>query len=215
MTDTLMLHLDPQAWLASRYAVKTVTCPRCEARPGQECQSTGGGNGGPVSTHAVRFERIAAWSPGQMFAASDLVKAQGRTWWAHLPVGYYAATEAAAAPIVVKTRTATPKGVRLSEAQAERIEWAAQSEGRYDVSTAHFHGDAADRQSVNALEEKGILRFVETIDHGYSRRLELTAFGWQVYRQHRLVIRNLPDEVAADLEAKAAAAEARQLVGAS
>lgn len=200
-TDLMDLHL--------RYpkARESVACPKCISHPGQGCGSTGGGNSALVPTHAVRMARLAGWSEAQFAAAHDLVKVQGRRPWYDMPDGYYAETEAAAAPIVAKKQSTSPKGVRLSENQAERIERAALSAGVYTVSTAHFHGDAQDRASTNALEEKGILRFVRNTDDHYDRVLELTVFGWRVYRQHRLVIRHLADDVAAAFEEQARLAE--------
>ncbi|MET0417285.1 MAG: hypothetical protein ABW022_14835 [Actinoplanes sp.] len=38
---------------------------------------------------------------------------------------------------------------------------------------------------------------------GYDRHMKLTEFGWQVYHQHRLVIRRLDDAELARREAKA------------
>lgn len=195
------------------YAVQSVACPKCSARPGEDCKSTGGGNYQTVTPHQARWARIANWTAEQLADAQTKVKAQGRTWWAHLPADYYAATELAAAPIVREEKPATPKGVRLSEIQAERIEQAAEHrEGRDSSSTAHFHGDHQDRQTMNALEAKGIFRFVELTADGYDRLMELTAFGWQVYRQHRLIIRRMADSAAAEFEAKARDAEAQRAV---
>lgn len=176
-------------------AARSVKCPRCNANPGRECESTGGGNRALVGTHKARWDRIAHWSEAQLAAAHTLVRRQGSTWWPHLPDGFYADTEAAAAPIVAKVKAVTPRGVRLSEAQAEEIESAAANGGVCWISTAHFHGDAQHRQTTNALESKGIYRATgEVTDGGWERRLELTEFGWSVYHQHRLVIRRVPDE---------------------
>lgn len=180
-------------------AAKAVTCPRCKARPGHRCTSTGGGNFAYVPVHAVRRRRVEAWTNERAQSAAGLVRQLERLPWSGWPitaVDALAAFEAAAEPVEAKPAgTSTPKGARLSEAQAERIEWAAQAGGRYTVSTAHFHGDAADRQSVQALEGKGILAEVGRTSDGYDRVLELTEFGWQVYRQHRLIIRrDLPGQ---------------------
>lgn len=176
-------------------AARSVACPRCNAHPGQECESTGGGNRARVATHRARWDRITHWTEEQLSAAHELVRSQGSTWWPHLPDGFYAGTEAAATPIVAKVKQPTPKGVRLTEAQAEEIESAAANGGVCWVSTAHFHGDAQHRQTTNALEAKGIYRATgEVSDGGWERRLELTEFGWSVYHQHRLVIRRVPDE---------------------
>lgn len=176
-------------------AARAVACPRCNARPGQECESTGGGNRVRVGTHKARWDRIAHWSEAQLAAAHELVRRQGSTWWPHLPKGLYVGTEAAATPIVAKVKAVTPRGVRLSEAQAEEIESAAANRGVCWISTAHFHGDAQHRQTTNALEAKGIYRDTgEVTDGGWERRLELTVFGWEVYHQHRLIIRRVPDE---------------------
>lgn len=175
-------------------APRSVVCPKCKAHPGEECQSTGGGNPQAVAIHKARWDRVAHWTPEQRLTFGTLVIQQGGTWWARLPAGYYAQAEAAAKPVAERpAKQPTPKGVRLSESQAERIEWAAEAGGRYTVSTTHFHGDAADRQSVQALETKGIFGLVGEQHQGLERVYELTEFGWQVYRQHRLIIRRLPE----------------------
>lgn len=200
-----MTAVDLDAYLLTFTAACAVACPHCHAEPGRPCQSTGGGNGRAVVTHRARERRVEGFTAAQVAEAEALL-AQVR----HLPWPYegmaerFAAFEAAATPVPAKdTRQSTPRGVRLSEAQAERIEAAAEFGGRYEVSLAHFHGDAADRQSVNALEAKGILREAARPSHGYWRVMKLTAFGWQVYRQHRLIIRRLPDQDVAAAEAAA------------
>lgn len=174
-------------------AAKAVTCPKCDAKPGQRCESTGGGNFAYVPVHAARRARVEQWPEYLAESAAALVRSIERLprWrWATGTAQALTKFDAQAAPVQAKPAgQPSPKGVRLSEAQAERIEWAAQAGGRYTASTAHFHGDAADRQSVQALEAKGILRQVGVTDDGYGRILELTEFGWQVYRQHRLIIR--------------------------
>jgi hypothetical protein len=175
-------------------AARSVTCPKCDARPGQECESTGGGNRALVPTHKARWRRLTGWSEDQLAAADARVREQGGTWWARLPDGFYAAQEADAAPVVAKAKPVSARGVRLSEAQAEEIERAAANGGVYHAPTSHFHGDAQQRQSSNALEAKGILRFVALTGDGYDRRMELTEFGWSVYHQHRLIIHRVPDE---------------------
>ncbi|KOX51972.1 hypothetical protein ADL19_17140, partial [Streptomyces purpurogeneiscleroticus] len=38
---------------------------------------------------------------------------------------------------------------------------------------------------------------------GYSRSMKLTEFGWQVYHQHRLIIKRLTDEQVAEQVARA------------
>lgn len=203
---TAALDLDTRLRLLDHpYAVQAVACPKCKSRPGQGCESTGGGNRAAAMTHQPRYARIAAWTVDQLTHADALVRKQGRTWWAHLPAGYYTETEAWAAPIVDKPKTVTPKGVRLSEVQAEEIERAALCGGRIGVSTAHFHGDAQHRQTTNALEAKGILHDTGvTTPGGWERVLELTDFGWDVYEQHRLIIHPSSGPVARPVKAGAA-----------
>lgn len=192
-----------------RKAVYAVACAaHCKAAAGDQCHSTGGGNPQLVPPHARRWLRLAGWDVAKLSAAQDLVLAQGRKPWWHMPDGYYTQTEGWASPITEARRAFTAKGVRLSETQAEEIERAAANVGVLHVSTAHFHGDAAHRQTVNSLEAKGILRHVGNTSDGYDRRMELTSFGWQVYRQHRLILhRFLADDVAAELELAARNAE--------
>jgi hypothetical protein len=190
-------------------AVLSVSCPKCKARPGQRCQSTGGGNPADVPTHRARAARIAAWSDEQLVDFAALVRAQGSTWWTHLPDDHYAASEAAAAPALAKAaKQPTPKGVRLSETQAERIEHTVEAGDKTWTSTTHLSGDAAERQTVQSLVAKGIL--TEGVPCGESngeRVHRLTPFGWQVYRQHRLIIRRLSAE---EIDAGEAAATASQ-----
>lgn len=196
--------------LASK-AVYAVSCPRCRAPAGSYCRSTGGGNFAHVATHRARGQRIAGWSDGQLVEFAALAAAQSSQLarlWPDLPDGYYAASEAAAAPVPAPAKRPTPKGVRLSDTQAEEIERAAHSgSGGISASTAHFHGDAQHRQTVNALVAKGILREDGLTDDGYERWYWLTPFGWQVYRHHRLVIRRLPRD---EIDAGEAAAVARE-----
>lgn len=198
---------DVDRYMLAGKAVRSVSCPQCKAQPGQWCQSTGGGNFAAVATHKARHERVVSWSDVQLVEFAALVKAQGSTSWARLPDGYYAKSEAAAAPIPVKPKRPTPKGVRLSELMAQEIERAAANGGEISASTTHFHGDAAYRQTINALAARGILREVSLSDFGYARDYVMTVFGWRVYREHRLVIRRLSDE---QMDAGEAAAVARE-----
>lgn len=169
-----------------------VICPKCNAGFGRSCESTGGGNGGPVATHKARRDRTAHWTEEQRHQFGQLVWRHRRDLW-EAPADMVAEAEAAAKPIPAKTtKQPTPKGVRLSENQAEEIERAAANGGKTAAPTGHFHGDAADRQTVLSLHAKGILAKGELFDHGYHRRYTLTDFGWQVYRQHRLIIRRRP-----------------------
>ncbi len=193
-------------------AARSVRCPFCPAFPGERCSSTGGGNYATVPVHQQRVDRLEGWSAQQMTVAVELVHAQGTRPVHLLPAGYYDVTEAAAKPIPVRSaKTLTPRGVRLSERQAEAIELAAQSDGTYYVSTAHFHGDAARRQVANAVVERGIFREVGLTSGGYDRVLELTWFGWQVYRLNARIIRRLDDAVAAEFEERAREREASGL----
>ncbi len=193
-------------------AARSVRCPLCPAIPGEQCISTGGGNYAVVPVHRQRVARIADWTEQQMMVAVELVRAQGTRPVHLLPAGYYDVTEAAAKPIPARAvKRPTPRGVRLSDRQAETIEIAAQNGGTYYASTVHFHGDAARRQVANAVVERGIFREAGFASDGYDRVLEMTWFGWQVYRQHRMVIRRLDDAVAAEFEERARAREASGL----
>jgi hypothetical protein len=182
-----------------------VSCPRCRARDGRPCVSTGGGNYAEVPTHQPRVQRVAHWTDQQRTDAVRLIQ-QARYTPSALDDDAFAACEAAAAPITAKpVKRLTPKGVRLSEQQAERIECAVHCGGSLSAPTAHFSGDAAWRQTVQALEAKGIVAYVRLSGNGYQRDYRLTAFGWQVYRQHRLIIRRLTD---AEVDAAEVAARA-------
>ncbi len=182
------------------HAVYAVPCPLCKAKAGQRCQSTGGGNARQVPAHDKRWQSLTGWDEAKLVVARDLVLAQGSKVWWHLPEGYYAETEGWASPVAEAAKVFDPKRIRLSEPQAEEMERAAANCGVLHVSTAHFHGDAQHRQTVNSLERKGILRQTGVASHGYDRRMELTAFGWRVYRQHPRIMRRIDDSVAAELE---------------
>jgi hypothetical protein len=180
------------------YAAWSVICPKCKASGGQSCQSTGGGNPMDVATHKTRTGRVAGWTNRVQDHAAQLVRAVGLH--SYYLAGLFAAFEDAAAPIPAKpTKALTAKGVKLSERQAEFIEYAVQGTedpGLLYCPTGHLDGDHEIRKTINALEEKGIL--VEAGRSPSSERLmRLTPFGWQVYRQHRLIIRRL-DEAEVD-----------------
>ena len=201
MTAALSTGLD--AFRDARYAPDAVTCPKCQARPGYWCMSTGGGNTAYVPTHKARETRVADWSLELRAEAGRLVKAAGRNrnCYADLSAFDFSRFEQSAKP-VAPAKPVTAKGVRLSERQAEEIEGYVQRGGYGSVSTAHFHGDAQHRQTVNALEEKGIVEQVGDADH-YGRNMRLTEFGWQVYDQHRLIIKRLTDAQVAEQRARA------------
>lgn len=82
---------------------------------------------------------------------------------------------------------------RLTDSQAQRIEWAAEHGTYYAAGQhAHFGGDAAERAVADALLAHGYVE--EAAVDGYGERcLRLTAEGWRTYWHHRLVIRRLPD----------------------
>ncbi len=98
-----------------------------------------------------------------------------------------------------------PTGVRLTENQAERIEQMVQGEqpGTFWYPTTHFHGCAEIRQTLNALKAKGIAEEVAGSDDWSGHAVRLTPFGWQVHRQHRLIIRRLDEAEVHRLEAEA------------
>lgn len=197
MTDTVP---DDVPLIPNFRAAIAVICPKCRAVGGQPCQSTGGGNRADVVTHKARIARIAGLTNQVQDEAAAKVRTMGLRWYGRSHE--FAAFEAQAAPIPVRTgKQPTPNGVRLSEVQAEEIERYVYGGGFGWVSTTHFHGDDQHRRTVNALEGKGIVEFVEPEDYG--RRMKLTEFGWQVYRQHRLVIRRLSEEQIAEQVARA------------
>lgn len=195
-------------------AVFSVSCPKCPAQSGDRCQSTGGGNFAVVAIHKARGGRIAGWTDAQLVEFATLVdthRAYLRSGATGLPEGFYAASEAAAKPIPPQgTKPPSPRGVRLSERQAEEIERAAANGGQISASTQHLHGDAAYRQTINALAAKGILREVGYSDFHAARDYVMTPFGWKVYRHHKLIIRRLSDE---EIDAGEAAAVAREQEG--
>ena len=215
MTVVALPLSDVDRFMLTGKAVFSVSCPKCKASAGSYCRSTGGGNFAHVVTHKARLERIAGWSDRQLVEFAALAEARRDTLarlWPDLPDGYYAKSEAAAAPDVAKpTKQPTPKGVRLSEVQAERIEHAAEVGRRTWSSTTHLDGEAAERQTVLSLVAKGIL--TEGALYGEfndQREHRLTPFGWQVYRKHRLIIRRLSDEEIDAGEAAASASETTQ-----
>jgi hypothetical protein len=185
------------------YAARAVRCPKCRQPGGMGCTSTGGGNAITVATHKARADRVASWTNAVQTHAEMLVKAVGHYGYARSEL--FAVFEQAAAPIETKaTKSPTPKGVRLSEARAEYIESAVQHEpaGVLYCPTGHLSGDHETRQSILALEAKGIVVQDGTTEE-YERIMRLTPFGWQVYRQHRLIIRRLDDAEVDRREAEA------------
>ena len=173
-------------------AALAVKCPKCRQPGGLPCQSTGGGNRAYVATHRVRLDRVKGWTNAVQEHAELLVKAVGHHGYARDDL--FAVFERAAAPMPAKgVRPSTPKGVKLSEKQAETIENLVHFGGIAFCPTTHFHGDHETRQTLLALESKNILAQYGTADSTGERKLRLTAFGWQVYRQHRLIIRRLDD----------------------
>lgn len=183
------------------YAPQAVACPKCRQPGGMFCTSTGGGNTATVATHKARTDRIAAWSNAVQEHAAMLVKTVSYHGLGLRDL--FAVFEEAAAPIPAKTaKQPTPKGVRLSEKQAEEIERYVHCGGSGWLPSGHLSGDHQERQTGQALEAKGIIEFVERDEH-YDRIMRLTPFGWQVYRQHRLIIRRLSDAEVDALEAAA------------
>lgn len=188
-------------------AALAVQCPKCRKRGGSPCESTGGGNRQHVPTHQARIDRVAGWTNAVQAHAEILVKAVGHYGYGNASL--FGCFESAAKPIPVKAaKPTTPKGVRLLEAQAKYIEWAvqrAEEPGVLYCPTGHLSGDQGTRQSILALEAKGIVAQDGTTEDG-DRLMRLTAFGWQVYRQHRLIIRRL-DEAEVDRREQAATDE--------
>ncbi|WP_203823041.1 zinc finger domain-containing protein, partial [Paractinoplanes ferrugineus] len=181
-------------------AALAVRCPKCRQPGGSMCESTGGGNRAYVTTHKARIDRIAGWTNAVQGHAEMLVKAVGHYGYANEDL--FAAFETAAKPIPAKAaKQPTPKGVQLSEKQAEYIEWAAERDpvGVLYCPTTHLSGDHETRLSILALEAKGIV--VQDGTEDSDRIMRLTPFGWQVYRQHRLIIRRLDDADVDRLEA--------------
>lgn len=191
-----------QAMRAYYMADQAVKCPKCKSVFGYVCESTGGGNRSSVPTHKARTARINGWTGEQRQHFGDLVlraqRARSAAWTGNIPGDppavrdqWAAEAEAAAAPIpAAKPKPASPKGVRLYELQAEEIEGFAFRGGKGTASTAHFHGDHQHRQTIIALRDKGILAEGAVSGDGYSREYTLTPFGWQVYLNHRLIMRN-------------------------
>lgn len=186
------------------YAAWSVRCPKCRQPGGMGCTSTGGGNAIAVATHKARTDRIAGWTNAVQEHAAMLARTVGHHGYAREDL--FAVFELAARPIPAKSiKQPTPKGVRLSEKQAEQVEYIAQGDGTAYCPTGHLHGDHEYRQTILALEAKNIL--AEVGHDGTDRLLRLTAFGWQVYRQHRLIIRRLDEADVDRREAATIAAE--------
>jgi hypothetical protein len=185
-------------------AALAVRCPKCRQPGGSPCESTGGGNRQYVPTHKARLDRVKGWTNAVLEHAEVLVKAVGH--YGYGTASLFAMFEQAAKPIPVRgSKPATPKGVQLSDAQAEYIEWAvqrAEEPGVLYCPTGHLSGDHGTRQSILALEAKGIVVQDGTTEDN-DRLMRLTPFGWQVYRQHRLIIRRLSEAEVDALEAKA------------
>lgn len=85
-----------------------------------------------------------------------------------------------------------PKLGPLTEAQAQRIEVAAEAGSVWAPHRADFRGDRAQITVVEKLADKGLLVLVSQDD--MERHYALTVAGWRVYREHRLIIRRLTDD---------------------
>lgn len=81
---------------------------------------------------------------------------------------------------------------RLTDAQAQRIERAAEHGTVWAPHRANFGGERAQITVVETLAGHGILALVG--DDGHERTFALTVEGWRVYRTHRLVIRRLSED---------------------
>jgi hypothetical protein len=83
---------------------------------------------------------------------------------------------------------------RLSDAQAQRIEWAAENGVFYAPGQwANLRGDATKRACADALERARLVEQVGWTDAG-ERIFRLTEAGWGAYHESPLVIRRVPDE---------------------
>lgn len=93
--------------------------------------------------------------------------------------------------------TATQRRRRLSDAQAQRIEWAAET-GKYTAPDqyATLRGEAKERTIADALERHGYIRQLDgergATPDGY-RVFELTEAGWAAYHSDPMVIQRLPN----------------------
>lgn len=86
-----------------------------------------------------------------------------------------------------------PGKPRLTDAQAQRIEAAAEYEVIYAAGQyATLGGDATERAVGDALLRHGWVEQTGESPSG-ERTMRLTAEGWRMYWHHRLVIRRLPD----------------------
>jgi hypothetical protein len=87
-----------------------------------------------------------------------------------------------------------PRKHRLTEAQAQRVEWAAEHGRIYAADQyATLGGDAAERACADALLRHGLVTQVDTTRSG-ERVLKLTADGWRAYHHDPKVIRRVPDD---------------------
>ncbi len=82
---------------------------------------------------------------------------------------------------------------RLTDAQAERIEWAAE-QGTFEApgQYATLRGDAKRRACADALERVGLVAQVGETNYGW-RIFELTEAGWKAYHESPLVIRRFDE----------------------
>jgi hypothetical protein len=85
------------------------------------------------------------------------------------------------------------RALRLSDAQAQRIEWAAERGVYYAPDQyATLRGEAAERACADALERAGLVEQFDTSPDD-ERMFRLTTEGWKVYHTHRLVIRRFDE----------------------
>lgn len=91
------------------------------------------------------------------------------------------------------TPAAKPHKHRLTDPQAEWIEWTAEAGVTYAADQrANYGGDARNRTVADALLKHGYVEQFDTTGDG-ERKLRLTAEGWRAYWHHKLIIRRLPN----------------------
>ena len=110
-------------------------------------------------------------------------------------------------------KAAKPRRHRLTEAQAQRIEIAAEHGQFYAAGQyAQFGGDAAERAVADALLRHGLVEQASVDQYG-ERTLVLTEAGWRAYHEDPKVIRRVPDEQHPSMCPCRVSVRARQALG--
>lgn len=134
------------------------------------------------------------WADRVRAAECDRPHCRAKTWPGSLcttPNGWMTRFHAGRVRAAFGTPAPASKPHRLTDAQAQRLEWCAVDPDHHMYAPgqyANFRGDAANRGCADAMVKAGLLELVSQSNTG-ERTLTPTPAGWDLYHTHKLVIR--------------------------